>query len=159
MTNRHRSRPAQRLRELLSEGRLILAPSATDGLSAKLIANAGFDAIHLTGSVLFVEAPETREEVEQMPKRVNGPVLINMYSGGKTPLVSTAELRAWGYRIVVWPSHLQRASIMAMQRALELLKRDDVSAADDPDLMVSFSEREDLVGMPEYQTLERRFLR
>ena len=86
-------------------------------------------------------------------------VLINMYSGGKTPLVSTADLRAWGYRIVVWPSHLQRASILAMQRALELLKKEDLSAADDPALMVPFAEREELVGMTEMQALERRFLK
>ena len=90
---------------------------------------------------------------------MNAPVLINMYSGGKTPLVSTAELKAWGYGIVVWPSHLQRASIRAMQKALELLKREDISAADDPQLMVPFSEREEIVGMTEFQALEHRFLK
>jgi carboxyvinyl-carboxyphosphonate phosphorylmutase len=119
---------------------------------AKLYREAGAD-------VLFIEAPESREEVERMPRLVDAPLLINMYSGGKTPLVGTADLRAWGYRIVVWPSHLQRASIRAMQRSLELLQRDDVSAADDPALMVPFAEREDLVGMAEIQALEKRFLK
>jgi 2-methylisocitrate lyase-like PEP mutase family enzyme len=119
---------------------------------AKLYRDAGAD-------VLFIEAPETREEVERIPGLVNAPVLINMFSGGKTPLVSTADLRAWGYSIVVWPSHLQRASIRAMQRALELLAKEDASAADDPTLMVSFAEREELVGMAETEALERRFLK
>jgi len=118
----------------------------------KLYREAGAD-------VVFVEAPESREEVERIPRLADAPVLINMYSGGRTPLISTADLRAWGYRIVVWPSHLQRASILAMQRALELLKREDVSAADDPDLMVSFAAREQLVGLAEMQALERRFLK
>lgn len=119
---------------------------------ANLYREAGAD-------VLFIEAPETREEVERIPSLVNAPVLINMFSGGKTPPVSTADLRAWGYTIVVWPSHLQRASIRAMQRALELLAKEDASAADDPTLMVSFAEREELVGMAETQALERRFLK
>jgi 2-methylisocitrate lyase-like PEP mutase family enzyme len=119
---------------------------------ARLYREAGAD-------VLFIEAPESREEVQRIPKLVDAPVLINMYSGGKTPLVSTADLRAWGYRIVVWPSHLQRASIRAMQRALDLLKREDISAADDPELMVPFAEREELVGMAEVEALERRFLK
>ena len=119
---------------------------------ANLYREAGAD-------VLFIEAPESREEVERIPRLVNAPVLINMYSGGKTPLVSAADLRTWGYGIVVWPSHLQRASIRAMQRALELLEREDASAADDPALMVSFAEREELVGMAEMEALERRFLK
>lgn len=119
---------------------------------AKLYREAGAD-------VLFIEAPESREEVQRIPRLVEAPVLINMYSGGKTPLVTTADLRSWGYRIVVWPSHLQRASIRAMQRALDLLQREDLSAADDPALMVSFAEREDLVGMAEIQALEKRFLK
>ena len=119
---------------------------------AKLYREAGAD-------VLFIEAPESREEVQRIPRMVGAPVLINMYSGGKTPLVGTADLRAWGYRIVVWPSHLQRASIRAMQRSLELLQREDVSAADDPSLMVPFAEREELVGMGDIQALEKRFLK
>src|SRR5665213_3535096 len=44
------SSATEQLRELLSRGGLIRAPSAVDGLSAKLIANGGFEAIHLTGS-------------------------------------------------------------------------------------------------------------
>ncbi len=119
---------------------------------AKLYRDAGAD-------VLFIEAPESRDEVERIPELVGAPVLINMYSGGKTPLVSTADLKAWGYSIVVWPSHLQRASIHAMQRALTLLQREDISAADAPEWMVSFAEREDLIGMVEMQALERKFLK
>lgn len=119
---------------------------------ARLYREAGAD-------VLFIEALESRDEIERTPAVLGAPVLINMYSGGKTPLVSTADLRSWGYRIVVWPSHLQRASILAMQRALALLQKEDVSAADDPTLMVPFAEREEIVGMAEMQALERRFLR
>jgi 2-methylisocitrate lyase-like PEP mutase family enzyme len=119
---------------------------------AKLYREAGAD-------VVFIEAPESRDEVERIPRLVEAPMLINMYSGGKTPLVSTADLRAWGYRIVVWPSHLQRACIRAMQRALDLLTREDASAADDPTLMVPFSEQEALVGMAQVEALEQRFLK
>lgn len=118
---------------------------------AELYAEAGAD-------VLFVEAPESRAEVERIAAGFKVPLLINMYSGGRTPLVSTADLRSLGYRIVIWPSHLQRATIAAIRRALDLLQREDLGAADDPALMVSFAEREAIVGLAEASALEQRFL-
>ena len=35
--------------------------------------------------VAFVEAPQTMEEIESVPKRVKGPCLLNVVRGGKTP--------------------------------------------------------------------------
>ena len=100
-----------------------------------------------------------RSPTMRFRSKIDAPLLINMYSGGKTPVMPVTRLAALGYRIVIFPSHLHRAAIRAMQRALVLLARGDASAADDADLMVPFAEREAIVGMAEVQALEEKYLR
>src|SRR5205085_5900078 len=36
--------------------------------------------------VCFIEAPESREELERIPRAVKYPLLVNMLSGGVTPI-------------------------------------------------------------------------
>jgi len=95
--------------------------------------------------VIFVEAPVSIEQIETIAHRVPQPKLINMFQGGKTPLVPVARLKALGYQIVIIPSDMQRAAIRAMDDVLAALARDGSSAAV-ADRMVTFKEREDVVG-------------
>src|SRR5436190_4730455 len=53
--------------------------------------------------ICFIEAPESREELERIPREVNYPLLVNMLSGGVTPILSVNELAQLGYKIVVCP--------------------------------------------------------
>jgi len=94
--------------------------------------------------VIFVEAPVSIEQIETIAHRVPQPKLINMFQGGKTPLVPVARLKTLGYQIVIIPSDMQRAAIRAMDDVLAALARDGSSAAV-ADRMVTFKEREDVV--------------
>ena len=85
-----------------------------------------------------------------------GPKLINMFHGGKTPLLSTSVLKHLGYQIVIIPSDLQRAAIHAMGNVLTAIKQDGDSGAMIEN-MVSFKEREDIVGTADYMDCEIRF--
>ena len=116
---------------------------------AEAYARAGAD-------VVFVEAPETIEHVEIIAKRLPYPKLINMFQGGKTPLVPLARLADLGYRIVIIPSDLQRAAIHAMEEVLATIKRDGNSATL-ADRMASFKDREAIVGTAEYLDRDRRY--
>jgi 2-methylisocitrate lyase-like PEP mutase family enzyme len=125
---------------------------AVEGLEAALerahaYAEAGAD-------VLFVEAPTSEAQIEAVARRVPGAKLLNMFEGGKTPLVPLARLRALGYRIVIIPSDLQRAAIRAMQDVLAAIRRDGNSRAV-ADRMASFAEREAIVGTAGYLSLDR----
>jgi methylisocitrate lyase len=62
-----------------------------------LYADAGAD-------VVFVDAPRTREQLVEIARRVDAPLLVNMSETGRTPALATAELEAMGYRIVIYPS-------------------------------------------------------
>lgn len=61
--------------------------------------------------VLFIEAPQTREQLEavaaQFARRV--PLLANMVEGGTTPILGADDLEAQGFSIVIFPGGIVRA--------------------------------------------------
>jgi 2-methylisocitrate lyase-like PEP mutase family enzyme len=106
--------------------------------------------------MIFVEAPTSELEIAEIAKRLSGLKLINMFAGGKTPLVPVPRLEALGYNVVIIPSDAQRAAIKAMQRALSAiaLEGSTASMADD---MVSFKEREVIIGTQAYIERDKRY--
>lgn len=104
---------------------------------AKYYLDAGADMI-------FVEAPETLEQIEQIALAIKQPKVINMFYGGKTPLVSSEDLKQMGYSILIIPSDLQRAAMKAMQQTLKVIQRQGNSASM-ADALVSFKDREKII--------------
>lgn len=94
--------------------------------------------------MIFVEAPETKEQIEKIAHLIPQPKVINMFYGGKTPLVSTRELKDMGYNIVIIPSDLQRAAMKAMQLTLKAIYSEGDSANISNTLM-TFKEREEII--------------
>lgn len=99
--------------------------------------------------MIFVEAPRSEAEIERIAAALPQPKLINMFHGGKTPLLPAARLEQLGYRVMIVPSDLQRAAIGAMRRTLAAIARDGHSRALDGE-MVSFAEREVIIGTRDY---------
>jgi 2-methylisocitrate lyase-like PEP mutase family enzyme len=106
--------------------------------------------------MLFVEAPTSETQIADIAKSVSGWKLINMFEGGKTPLLSSSRLEELGYHLVIIPSDTQRASIKAMQRVLAAIATDGSSASMRND-MVSFKEREALIGTESYLERDRKY--
>lgn len=121
------------------------------------IAVSGFDDaidrarayVEAGADMLFVEAPQTIEQIEEIARQAPGPKLINMFYSGKTPLVPTEDLKAMGYQLIIIPSDLQRAAVTAMREVLNVIKRDGNSGAI-ADGMMTFQEREQLVKTKEF---------
>lgn len=108
---------------------------------------------------VFIEAPESEAELEKIARSISEvPLVVNMFKGGKTPLVPAPRLEAMGYRIAIFPSDLQRAAIHAMKEALGLLRKDGSTEAMEGRL-ATFKERDRLVGLEEWRKLEERYLR
>lgn len=117
----------------------------------RAFAKLGVDAI-------FVEAPQSEAELAEIPRAIVGvPLLVNVFKGGKTPMLPVDRLQQMGYRIAIYPSETQRAGIHAMRQALGLLKRDGTTEAMD-DALTTFKERDKIVGLDEWQRLEQRYL-
>jgi 2-methylisocitrate lyase-like PEP mutase family enzyme len=117
----------------------------------RAFARLGVDAI-------FVEAPQSEEELAQIPRLIPGvPILVNVFKGGKTPMLPRERLEKMGYRIAIYPSETQRAAIHAMRRALDTLKREGTTESID-DTLTTFKERDRVVGLDDWQKIEREYL-
>ena len=117
----------------------------------RAFAKLGVDAI-------FVEAPQSEEELAEIPRRIsNVPLLVNVFKGGKTPMLPMQRLQEMGYRIAIYPSETQRAAIHAMRRALETLSREGTTESID-DSLTTFKERDRVVGLDDWQKIEREYL-
>ena len=68
--------------------------------------------------VAFVEAPQTMAEIESVPKRVNGPCLLNVVRGGKTPEIDLDVAERMGYAIAIVPGLLLGGIISTCDRLL-----------------------------------------
>lgn len=54
--------------------------------------------------VTFVDAPRTVEEMAEIARRVDGPVMVNMSETERSPVVPARELEAMGFALVVYPT-------------------------------------------------------
>jgi 2-methylisocitrate lyase-like PEP mutase family enzyme len=120
---------------------------AVEGFSAAIDRASAY--LEAGADVIFVEAPTSETEIAEIAKRLPGWKLINMFEGGKTPLLPVSRLEALGYSLVIIPSDTQRAAIKAMQRVLAAITRDGSAASMRSD-MVSFKEREAIVDTAAY---------
>ena len=129
---------------------------AIEGLDAAIDrVNAYLEA---GADVGFVEAPQTVDELRLVGSRVAGPALVNVFEGGKTPMLAAAELEAMGFRLGIYPSQTHRAAIRAAQRVLKAMREDGDTHRIETDL-ATFQEREDAVGTAEWRELEEKYMR
>ena len=123
--------------------------AAVDRVNAYLEAGA---------DVGFVEAPQTVEELRIVGREVRGPALVNVFEGGKTPMLGAKELEDMGFRLGIYPSQTHRAAIRAAQHVLAAMKRDGDTRAIETEL-ATFQEREDAVGTADWRALEDKYMR
>lgn len=115
---------------------------------AKLALEAGADMV-------FVEAPQTLEEVAAVPRLVRGPCLLNVVRGGKTPEIDLLQAQAMGYRLAIVPGLLMKFALGAYDAALAELKRSHVHPV--PALDLSVRQVFNRFGADEWDALRTRF--
>jgi 2-methylisocitrate lyase-like PEP mutase family enzyme len=123
----------------------------------------GFDAAVKRGrhyqsagaDILFVEAPESVEELAALPGLIAAPLLLNIVVGGKTPVVAREELAQMGYALVLYANVALQGAIAGMQNALRVLQSKGQISEGGP--LVSFKERQRLVGKTTFDELDRRY--
>ena len=127
---------------------------AVEGFEAAM--DRSFTYAEAGADVLLLDAPTSEAQIAQIARRLPGWQLINMFHGGKTPLVPVSRLEELGFQIVIIPSDLQRAGIKAMQRTLDAIRRDGSSKSVLDD-MAEFDEREALVATAEFLERGKRY--
>jgi 2-methylisocitrate lyase-like PEP mutase family enzyme len=116
---------------------------------SELAAKAGAD-------MLFVEAPTTEAQIEQVARAFETPLLFNYAPGGRSPLLPFPRLRELGYAVILLPVDTLFVAVRAIQRFLaDVGREDDVLAF--ADRYIPFREFNDLIGVTEQVTLGEKY--
>ncbi len=108
--------------------------------------------------VVFAEAPRSVDELRAVAEAIpDAPLFANMIEGGKTPLLSSTELHELGYKMVVYPLSALFSAAKAVEETYRVLFNEKTTASRQGAL-VSLNEFEEIIGVPQWQELERRYV-
>jgi methylisocitrate lyase len=123
-----------------------LADAIRRGLAFK---ETGADAV-------FIEAPESEEEMAEIARNVPGPLVANMLERGVTPLMSPQKLKNLGFDLIVWPL----APLYSVAKSLTdvyTTLRHDGSTLKILDRLMPFDEFNNIVGLNEKYALDAKY--
>ncbi|MFP5229403.1 MAG: oxaloacetate decarboxylase [Acidobacteriota bacterium] len=79
-------------------------------------------ALEVGADLALVEAPESAQQMEEIPRRVYGPCVLNLLLGGKSPLLALADIGSLGYRMVLLSDVLLCAAFRAYDTVLATVR-------------------------------------
>ncbi len=106
--------------------------------------------------ILFVESPESEEEMRQIGQSLKTPLVANMVEKGRTPVLSRDALEALGYKLAIFPVTALLASVHAMQNVYKQFQTKGSSAAGQVPLY-DFTDLTQLMGFEDIWEFEKRF--
>jgi 2-methylisocitrate lyase-like PEP mutase family enzyme len=112
-------------------------------------------ALRAGADMAFVEGPESVEEIRAVPRLVDGPCLLNVVWGGKTPQVGMDEAQAMGYRLAILPGVLLKTVYGACDQALAALR--ETNRHPTPLFNASVKDAFRRFGADEWDALRTRF--
>jgi 2-methylisocitrate lyase-like PEP mutase family enzyme len=134
-------------------GALIMARTdarATHGFDEAV--RRGQEFARLGADIVFVEAPESEDEMKSLCQEIPGPKMANLVEDGDTPLLAPDRLAEIGYKIAAYPLTLLSASMRAMQSALA-----EFAAGTHPTRLMSFADLRERVGFSDYDAESSRY--
>jgi len=108
--------------------------------------------------VIFIESPETVEEIERIGRELKGSawLLLNAVYDGRTPEVQADELKKMGYSMVIYPGMAHKAAAGALEQAYLHLKTARTQK-NMPGPMYPTAKMHDLMGFPDVWAFEKRW--
>lgn len=103
--------------------------------------------------VIFIESPESVEEMKKVTASFHVPVLANMVEGGRTPLLTVKELAEIGYHLVIYPTS---SIYITAQATMELMKEIMIKGTTKHlmEKMIPFGDFNNLIGLPKIREIE-----
>lgn len=129
---------------------------AGDGLDAALARLEAYD--RAGADILFLEAPHSEAEMRTACSHFDKPMMANMSNGGKTPILSVAQLQDIGYAGAIFPAMTSLVAAAAMEQALRRLKTEGLAQSPEQPLF-DFMEFCELVGFRDVWDFEQRWAR
>jgi 2,3-dimethylmalate lyase len=116
---------------------------------AEAYARAGAD-------ILFVESPESVEEMRKIGATLRLPLLANLVEKGRTPILPKSELEDIGYRIAIFPVSALLAAVHSMAAVYGHIKSTG-SSIGVPVQMEEFAQLTKLMGFQEIWDFEKKY--
>jgi methylisocitrate lyase len=110
---------------------------------------AGADAV-------FIEAPESREEMKEIARQVPGPLVANMLERGVTPLMQPEELKDLGFQLIVWPLAPLYSAAKALANTYSTLRQQGSTIAI-LDKLMPFDDFNEIVGLKDKYAVDARY--
>ncbi len=105
--------------------------------------------------VVFIESPESEEEMRQISDRIDAPLFANMVNGGRTPILSADRLKELGFSIAIHPALGFLSMGAALQKSYGDLAANGITS---PDIdLYSFSEFNKLLGFEGIWAFDRKY--
>lgn len=104
----------------------------------------------------FVEAPGSQEQLAEIGRRAEGPLVANMIEGGKTPVLQQAELAELGFQLILYPLCGLYAAAAAMDSIYAKLKSAGTTLGTNQDLM-NFERFNELIGVEEKYAIAKKY--
>ncbi len=146
--------------DLRDEGVDLFVVARTDARAAVSLAEAAARAAAARDvgvDAVFVEAPESTEELREVAETVSGVTRVaNMIEGGRTPLLAPAELHELGYDLIVTPLTGLLAAARALRQAYETLAESG-TLRDDLDQLMSFDEFAEIIDLAGHRKLGEHY--
>lgn len=134
---------------------IIARTDARTGLGLKEAIKRGKAFAKAGADIIFVESPESEEEMTHIADSIDAPLFANMVNGGRTPLLSAERLRELGYSIAIHPAIGFLSVGAALQKAYsDLLAHGETSPTVE---LYEFSEFNKLLGFEDIWAFEKKF--
>jgi methylisocitrate lyase len=154
-------------------GKLRAAMDARDELDPNFVIMCRTDAIAVNGfedaldrakaaadlgvDMIFVEALETREQMERVGREIRLPLMLNLIEGGRTPLITYAEAEALGFKYVALAITALSAAAKGMYDVMRRVREEGASNAY-LDRLFTFQEFAQVVRLDRFRQMEDRYL-
>lgn len=106
--------------------------------------------------ILFIESPESVEEMRRITSSFSVPVLANMVEHGRTPFMTACELEEIGYDLAIFPVSSLYAAAKAIADIFAVLKKEGTTKGL-VERMIPFDEFNDVMGLAAVRDMEQKY--
>ena len=112
--------------------------------------------IEAGADVTFVESPKSIKEIEEIPKLIDRPQILNLVFGGKTPILSQKELENMNFGAILYANAPLQSAMKSIKETIKYIKTNGSINGWEENL-ISFDERQKIVSKDYYDDIENKF--
>lgn len=130
---------------------IVARTDAADVLGIDAAIDRGRRCADAGADVVFVESPQTVEDLARIPAEVPAPTLVNVVEGGRTPQLPADDYESMGFAVALYANTALRLAVLAVREGMDELRRTGTSAGL-TNRLLPWEDRQRLVRRDEHET-------